>query len=261
MKQRFALCREWITEMGAFLRNSTGGSLKFSEKTGHQDIVTVYDRQVEQFFRSHILEFFPTDLIVGEEFDSDTETADAVTWYIDPIDGTTNFVNLRRHFAISIGCYQSGKPCFSFVMDVMADVLYSAYAGEGAYKNGQRLGQRTPGTDLSAMVLSTPNVLDAFLRNYPWQQSLLRLADQVRAVRSLGSVALELCAVAEGAVDIFAAMRSAPWDHNGARLILLEAGCYLCALGEASLPVNRETAIFACRSQETFQMLRESYQF
>lgn len=261
MKQRFTLCKEWITEMGAFLRRITDQSLAVSQKTGHQDIVTDYDKQVEQYFRGHILDAFPGDQIVGEEFDIEEGRGSAVTWYVDPIDGTTNFVNLRRNFAISVGCYQNGIPCFALVMDVMSDTLYTAFAGEGAWKNGRRLGLEKANTDLSSMVLCTPNMLDSFLRGYPWQQSLLTLADQVRAVRCIGSVALELCAVAEGAVDIFVAMRSAPWDHNGARLILQEAGCHICALGKDSLPMDRQSAVFACRSGETYRMLRETYHF
>jgi fructose-1,6-bisphosphatase/inositol monophosphatase family enzyme len=90
---------------------------------------------------------------------------------------------------------------------------------------------------------------------------MLRLADQVRAVRCMGSVALELCAVADGAVDIFAGMRSSPWDHNAARLILLESGCRICALGEEDLPVDRACSVFACRNETVFAYLKDACGF
>lgn len=261
MKARYNLARQWLLDMGAYLRDATKKPFDFSTKTGHQDIVTAHDREVELYFRTNIKKYFPDDYIVGEECASSGGERSSITWYIDPIDGTTNFVNLQKNFAISVGCYRDGVPQFAFVYDVIGNDLFSAFANEGAYKNEKRLGTTTPVTAYEKMILSTPNVQDAFWRGYPWQASMLALADQVRAVRSLGSVALELCAVAEGIVDVFVAMRSAPWDHNGARLILLEAGCKICALGQDHLPTDQELAIFACRSEDVFQRLKTEYGF
>lgn len=260
MKTRYSLAKAWVMEMGAFLREATRKPFDFSAKTGHQDIVTAFDKEVERFFRDSIGKAFPDDAIVGEE-GAPASGGSGVTWYIDPIDGTTNFVNLRKHFAISVGCYQAGEPRFGLVCDVIADELYEAFAGEGARKNGQRLGREAPTAALEKMILSTPNVQDAFWRGYPWQRAMVRLSEQVRAVRSLGSVALELCAVAEGTVDIFVAMRSAPWDHNAARVILEEAGCRLCGLGMERLPPEGQWPIFACRSEAMLRRLRDEYGF
>lgn len=261
MKQRYTLAKAWIGQMGAYLRQAVRHPFDFSAKTSHQDIVTAYDKEVERFFRSQIHTHFPEDDIVGEEYSGKIGETRGIRWYIDPIDGTTNFVNLRRNFAISVGCYRDGEPQFGLVLDVIQEDLYAAFRGEGAYKNETRLtNDRAPG-DLGLMILSTPNVMDTFWREYPWQTSLRELADAVRAVRSVGSVALELCLVAEGAVDIFVAMRSAPWDHNGARLILQEAGCRLSQLGETSLCLDREVAVYACRSAETEALLRSNYHF
>ena len=261
MKKRFSLAREWVMEMGAYLRDATEKPFDFSTKTGHQDIVTAFDKEAEMYFRTNIKKNFPDDYIVGEECAPSEGERSPITWYIDPIDGTTNFVNFQKNFAISVGCYMNGVPQFAFVYDVIGDDLYSAFANEGAYKNEKRLGTTMPATAFEKMILSTPNVQDAFWRGYPWQTSMLELADQVRAVRSLGSVALELCAVAEGIVDIFVAMRSAPWDHNGARLILQESGCKISALGYDDLPSDQELAIFACRSEEVYHKLKVQYEF
>ncbi len=261
MKARYALARQWVLDMGAYLRDATRAPFDFSTKTGHQDIVTAFDKAVERYFRNHIQNQFPGDRIVGEEYQPSREAGAEITWYIDPIDGTTNFVNLRKHFAISVGCYLDGMPQFAFVYDVIGDELFSAFAGEGAYKNDRRLERPADVTDFGKMILSTPNVQDAFWRGYPWQKSMRELADRVRAVRSLGSVALELCAVAEGTADIFVAMRSAPWDHNGARLILLESGCTICALGREKLPTDQELPIFACRNEAVYRELKARYGF
>ena len=261
MKQRFLLAREWVERMGEYLREVTSQPFDFSPKTGHQDIVTVHDKKVEQFFRQNIHRYFPQDDIVGEEFSGKIGTGSGIRWYIDPIDGTTNFVNLRKNFAVSVGCYRDNQPVFGLVLDVIRNDLYSAFAGEGAYKNAQKLGEGQVPENLGEMILSTPNVQDAFWRGYPQQNAMLRLADEVRAVRCMGSVALELCQVAEGTVDIFVAMRSAPWDHNAARLILQEADCYISQLGEDTLCLDRETSVYACKSRALAEKLRTEYGF
>ena len=261
MKQRFLLAKEWVAQMGEYLREVTSLPFGVSTKTGHQDIVTAHDKKVEQFFRDSIHRYFPQDEIVGEEFSGKIGTGSGIRWYIDPIDGTTNFVNLRRNFAISVGCYREGQPQFGLVLDVIQKDLYSAFAGEGAYKNAQKLGDGRIPESLGEMILSIPNVQDAFWRGYPQQKAMLRLADEVRAIRCMGSVALELCQVAEGVVDIFVAMRSAPWDHNAARLILQEAGCRISQFGEEELCLDRETSIYACRSGTVERKLRTEYGF
>lgn len=261
MKQRFLMAKEWVAQMGEYLREVTSQPFAFSTKTGHQDIVTVHDKKVEQFFRESIHKHFPQDDIVGEEFSGKIGSGSGIRWYIDPIDGTTNFVNLRRNFAVSVGCYRDGQPQFGLVLDVIHNDLYSAFAGEGAYKNEQKLGDGRVSENLGEMILSTPNVQDAFWRGYPQQKAMLQLADEVRAVRCLGSVALELCQVAEGVTDIFVAMRSAPWDHNAARLILQEAGCCVSQFGEASLCLDREASIYACRSGALARKLQSEYGF
>jgi fructose-1,6-bisphosphatase/inositol monophosphatase family enzyme len=232
-------------------------------KPGTTNFVTVYDVAVQNFLIEKFSEIFPDAVYFAEEKDNRAEDAlnAPLCFIIDPIDGTTNFVNLRRNFAVSVGCYRDNQPVFGLVLDVIRKDLYSAFAGEGAYKNAQKLGEGRVPENLGEMILSTPNVQDAFWRGYPQQNAMLRLADEVRAVRCMGSVALELCQVAEGTVDIFVAMRSAPWDHNAARLILQEAGCYISQLGEDTLCLDRETSVYACRSRGLAEKLRTEYGF
>ena len=80
-------------------------------KTGHQDLVTHWDRKIEQLLRNEILTAFPQDSIVGEEYPPEAHRTGAVTWYIDPIDGTTNFINQHQNYAISVGCWEETRRC------------------------------------------------------------------------------------------------------------------------------------------------------
>ena len=92
-------------------------------------------------------------------------------------------------------------------------------------------------SQVSDLLLTTPCIQHTFLEEHPRRGDMLRLARAVRAVRSLGSVALELCQLSSGEADMFVTVRSAPWDHNAARVILQEAGGCICTMeGERAAP-------------------------
>lgn len=253
--ERYALAKKLILEAGAFLRGLEQATA--AEKSGHQDLVTEYDQQTERFLRAKILSAFPGDAIVGEEFPASPGAR--VTWYIDPIDGTTNFINQRRNFAVSIACYTGDEPSFGLVLDVASNVLYHAKAGTGAFQNEVRLPRLARHTAVGEVLFTTPCIQHTFLEAGSHQRPLCRLAGDVRAVRSLGSVALELCSVAAGEADLFVALRSSPWDHNAARLILTEAGGAIGALMGGDLPINHNCPVIACGSPTLLAHIRSEY--
>lgn len=254
---RYQFAVEWVEAAGNMLRSMQTEAPDISEKSGHQDIVTEYDREIERYLRGKIQNAFPRDSIVGEEFSGNTEEcgeAAPAIWYLDPIDGTTNFVNQRCNYAVSVGCFQNGEMVFGIVLDVAEGHLYSARKGCGAWMNGNRL--HTSGTrQIKDMLLTCPCITDLLLEEHRWKAAFSGLALRVRAVRSLGSVALELCQVASGKADICVAMKSAPWDHNAARLILQEAGGEIRSIGGEKLPYERESSFLAGNAEETLDRL------
>lgn len=256
--ERFELARELVKEAGAALRQSHLGAGAVFQKTGHRDLVTCCDRETERYLRENIQRAFPQDAIIGEEYPASPSTPEGATWYLDPIDGTTNFVNQHKNYAISVGCWKGRTPLFGLVLDVERDVLYQARPGAGAWRGEQRIhvSQRTR---ISELLLTTPGVFHTFLKPYPRQEAMLRLAEDVRGVRSLGSVALELCAVAAGEADLFVALRSAPWDHNAARIIVTEAGGQISALSGGQLPVDEKCAVLSANSDAMLQTILRDY--
>ena len=99
--------------------------------------------------------------------------------------------------------------------------------------------------------MTTPEVLHAFLKQHPQREALIRLAREVRGVRSLGSVALELCELAAGESDLFVTLRSSPWDHNAARIIVAEAGGAICTVSGDPLPITEKSTVLAANSKES----------
>lgn len=253
--ERFSLAQKLVLEAGERLRRECRVEHAAQQKTGHQDLVTRCDRETEKFLRSRFLEAFPGDTVVGEEYEQEGDGRGTATWYIDPIDGTTNFINERRDYAVCVGCYVKGEPCFGLVLDVRLKKLYSGRTGMGAFCNGREIHTASR-QEVEEMLLLTPDILHTFLRPHSMQPGLVRLSEELRGVRSRGSVALELCAVAEGEADLFATTRSSPWDHNGARIILTEAGGAICTLEGKALPVDSDTTILAGSSEHTVAMVR-----
>lgn len=253
---RFEAAQALVLRAGEALRAGRLDAVGVRRKTDHQDLVTVFDQSTEQLLRRGILEAFPQDAVVGEEYPaSGAPGRQGAVWYLDPIDGTTNFVNQRRGYAVSAACWQGGAPLFGIVLDVAARELYTAQAGGGAWCNGRPL-HTSPRSEVCSALLYTPGVLHTFLKPHPWREGLCRLASEVRAVRSLGSVALELCAVAAGRAELFAATRSSPWDHNAARVILAEAGGCICRMDGAPLAETDSTAVLAACSPGLLAAMR-----
>ena len=252
--ERFELAAAAVREAGAALRQSRLKSSDIEVKTGYHDLVTYWDRRTERLLRGRILSAFPGDAIVGEEYPPSGGESGAV-WYIDPIDGTTNFINQGGNYAISVGCWAGGEPLFGLVLDVERDALYSARPGAGAWLEGRPL-HVTSRTSLCEMLLTTPGVQYSFLEPHPWQERLVKLARAVRGVRCLGSVALELCELAAGKADLFVTMRSSPWDHNAARIIVSEAGGLVRDITGAELPLGEKSTVLAVNSPEALEEIQ-----
>ena len=129
---RFDVAAEMIREAGEVLRRCRLEQTEIRQKTDHRDLVTFWDRKIERQLRRTILTAFPRDSIVGEEYPTEESCGGKVTWYLDPIDGTTNFINQHRNYAVSVGCWEGTTPLFGLVLDVERQDLYWARRGGGA---------------------------------------------------------------------------------------------------------------------------------
>lgn len=248
---RYACARQWIYETRTILCGIGTREIPYHLKSGHQDLVTEIDSKIEKFFREKIFSFFPGDAVIGEELGG--KTGDSC-WYIDPLDGTTNFVNQGKNYAISVAYYYEGKPEFGLIMDVAAGELYSAQRGCGSFCNDIAIHVSNR-KYLEETIFYTPVVQHTFLEMHNRQEKMLELAHRVRAVRSLGSVALELCALASGCGELFVAMKASPWDYNAARLILEETGGFLCTFEGEQIPVDYSGPIVAVSQRDMVSAL------
>jgi myo-inositol-1(or 4)-monophosphatase len=209
---------------------STAGSGAVRAKSTPTDPVTVVDMETERLLRERLAELRPGDPILGEEgggpADPAATPADAVTWVLDPIDGTVNFVYGIPAYAVSVGAQINGVSVAGAVADVVAGRVYSAATGRGAHvidEQGTDSLRCATVDDLSMALLGTG--FGYSRRRRTAQAALLaRILPVVRDVRRIGSAALDLCMVAAGRLDAYYEHGLQVWDCAAGALIAAEAG-------------------------------------
>jgi myo-inositol-1(or 4)-monophosphatase len=198
-------------------------------KSTPTDPVTVVDTETERLLRVRLAELRPGEHILGEEQGGSTGGSDGLTWVLDPIDGTVNFVYGIETYAVSVGVQRDGASLAGAVANVPTGAVYSAALGHGA--SVQRAGITTPLAASSAIELSMSLVGTGF--SYAPEQRIRQaeilsgLLPVVRDVRRMGSAALDLCMVAAGHLDGYYEDGVHVWDWAAGALIAAEAGANL----------------------------------
>lgn len=199
-------------------------------KSSPTDPVTVVDTETERLIRDRLAQLRPDDAVLGEEGGGPGEVfggePGAITWVVDPIDGTVNFMYDVPAYAVSVAAQIDGVSVAGAVADVVGDRIYSAGAGLGAHVSdghGTAALRCNGVTDLSLALLGTGFGYSP--RRRAVQAALLaQLLPKVRDVRRIGSAALDLCMVAAGRLDVYYEHGTKPWDHAAGALIAAEAG-------------------------------------
>lgn len=228
-----------IAERGGALaaqRRSEGVEVAAS-KSAPEDIVTFADRETEALIRSLIAEARPDDGFLGEESDASSGTS-GLTWVVDPIDGTVNFLYGIPSWSVSVAVVE-GEPdpatwnaLAGVVVNPPTGEIFSASAGGGAWLGDRRL-EVNRGVELSLALVGTGFSYSSSTR--AWQAGVLDgLLPRVRDIRRLGSAALDLCFLAAGRLDAHFERGLNPWDHAAGALIAREAGARVGGFGGAA---------------------------
>ena len=198
------------------------GDLQVAYKDARANLVTVADRESQQAVTDTILAAFPDDAIDGEEGTAGNPAADSV-WYVDPLDGTTNYAHGLPFFCVSVARRYHGRTVAGAVYDPVRDEMFAAAAGAGAVVNGQPLRvSAVTRLDRALVVAQAQSVDEGEIRAYAaLAERLMRVTG---GVRSLGSPALTLCAIAAGRLDAYCEYAMDAWDIAAGQLILQEAG-------------------------------------
>ena len=185
---------------------------------GLGDPVTVADRASEKYLRDALAKSYPDILFYGEEYGFDgaaSSTAGDLCWIVDPLDGTANYACGAPIFAVSIALLQGGAPVVGVIHDPIRDIAYSAVVGGGCRRNGDvcRVSDQDPFDHMAPVGISAD-----VIRVRP------KFMERIAKGRSLGSAALQLVYVAQGAYAAAMDPYTRLWDVAAGALLVEEAG-------------------------------------
>ncbi|MCU1580264.1 MAG: inositol monophosphatase [Rhodoglobus sp.] len=220
----------------AKLRRSEGVSVAAS-KSSSVDIVTEADRETERLIRAALADARPDDGFFGEESGAEKGSS-GLTWIVDPIDGTVNFLYGIPHYAVSIAVVE-GEPdpltwtaLAGAVVNPASGEVFTATAGGGAFLGGEPI-HVAESVDLSQALVATGFAYDAEMRGR--QGALVaELLPLVRDIRRQGTASLDLSFIAAGRLNAYFERTLSPWDHAAGALIAREAGATVKGLGDAA---------------------------
>jgi len=207
-----------------------GSAASVRTKSHATDPVTVVDTESEELIRALLAERRPGEAILGEEGGGSLAGDDDVTWVVDPIDGTVNFLYGVPGYAVSVAALRGGRPLAGAVVDVAHGITYSAGLGAGAtaaHPDGTI--ERLRCSDAAELELTLVATGFAYGRARRARQAeiIAEVLPRIRDIRRFGAAALDLCHVATGRVDAYFEHGLHPWDWGAGALIAEEAGAVL----------------------------------
>jgi myo-inositol-1(or 4)-monophosphatase len=232
---------EIAREAGALLANYFERRVPYETK-GEFDLVTEADRSSEKMIVERLRSYFPTHSIVAEE-GGGCENSSEYRWFVDPLDGTTNFAHSFPIFNVTLGLERAGELIAGVVYDPMRQEMFTAERGAGAYLNNRRIH-----------VLTTRRITDSLASTgFPSRKRqhninihfYYQLAMASHGVRRTGSAAIDLAYVAAGRLDFFWEFGLKPWDMAAGSLLVQEAGGRVSDMMGASHSVTASEHLLA----------------
>ena len=196
--------------------------LKIEHKNGYEEVSEV-DRRAEQAIAEALMEAYPDHAVVGEEFGGEPGDSEYV-WYIDPLDGTANYLSGLPHFCVSVGVLHQGVPAHGAIIDPVRGEEFHASRGHGAYLNNRRL-RVTEQRRFAGAILTTGSPHPGIRRHWgSFLKMQASLGPNSRSERRSGSAALDLAYVAAGRVDGYWQLGLKPFDLVAGVVMVREAG-------------------------------------
>ncbi len=236
-----------IVKKAGEIYRSAGSDLGITDKGSAVNLVTKYDKMIQDFLFSKLSKAVPGCSFFGEEGDGNKVLTDGLCFIIDPIDGTTNFIKGYQHSAISVALAKDKKIIIGVVYDPDLDNLFYAQEGKGAYLNGKPIHVSDCSIEKSLVLFGTcPYEHELAHKTFELTEKIFYKAIEVRRG---GSAALDICYVASSKADLYYEMILRPWDWAGAYLILKEAGGAASTFDASPLDANKIDS-FVCGNKK-----------
>ena len=213
---------EAVRECAQIMLQADRGHAGVDEKQGKANLVTKYDKMVQEALQEKLMAILPEAVFVGEEEDIHASIKEGLAFIVDPIDGTNNFIKDYHCSAVSVGVSKDGEPYMGVVYNPYLDEMFTAAAGRGAFLNGKEIHVSDEPLENGIVIFGTSPYYEelaeqSFKLAYEYFQKAMD-------VRRSGSAALDLCNVAAGRAELFFELKLSPWDFAAGSLIVTEAG-------------------------------------
>jgi myo-inositol-1(or 4)-monophosphatase len=210
-------------DAGKYILSNIGKVRQVSFKSIQSNLVTEVDKKSEEIIIKTLQSDFPDFDILAEESGASSTKNSEFMWVIDPLDGTTNFAHGLPIFSISIGLIKGNEVIVGVIYDPTRDQLFTAEKGKGAFLNGQKLSvSKTKDIKKALLVTGFPYNVEEN-PDHCFERFVI-MTKHSRAVRRLGSAALDFAYVAAGIFDGFWEVKLNPWDIAAGLLLVKEAG-------------------------------------
>lgn len=215
-------------------------------KSGRRDVVTEYDRRIQEIMVGELGAFLPGTRFFCEENDLQESLSAEHVFVIDPIDGTMNFVRGFNHSCISAAYMRGGELTASAVYNPYTGEMFTALKGGGAYLNGRRISvEDAPLSETVVCFGTAPYYQDLTDRMFDMTKKLFRASLDIRRE---GTAELDLCSVAAGRAGLFTELMLSFWDYAAGMLLVQEAGGICCTSDGGPLPLTGEKSSVAAGS-------------
>ena len=249
MKDKLDSIKEIVLKCGKLILEADHDNLGEEYKEGNNNVVTKYDKMVENILREELLNIVPDAYFLGEESNNDYKDSKYI-FIVDPIDGTVNFSRSLNASAISVALLEDGEVVIGVCYNPYTNELYEAIKGNGAYLNGKRIHvsnkKLSEGLVFSGSAPYYDELRDKSL------ETLGKFARVASDFRRCGSAVIEICAIASGKAEVYFELKLMPWDYAAASLILTEAGGIATNVKGEKLEYNKPTSILASNNQEDY---------
>ena len=239
------LAEQLAREAGDLVRTRPDTVDVAATKSSAADVVTVMDVAAEELLRARIAELRPADGILGEERGLEPGTS-GVTWVLDPIDGTVNYLYGIPAYAVSVAAVTGGLDPATWtvlagcVHSVVDGRTWTAGRGRGAFLDGRRLSARAD-RGLDGSLVGTGFGYTTARRRHQ-AGVVAALLPRVRDIRRIGSAAMDLCTIGSGALDVYYERGLNPWDMAAGMLVALESGAQVVGLRGAGPGIEMTVA-------------------
>ena len=251
---RLKIAKKVALLAGDFVKESQFKVKNIDHKANIFDLVTNVDKKSQEIIITKLHEVFPNDEFVGEE--QEHAGFPETGWYIDPIDGTVNFIHGLQIFGISVAYVENGEPIIGVIYLPIFEELYWAEKGQGAYLNNNRIRVSRRRNLQECLVVTAHS---SSFEGTKELDKLKNLIGKVRRVRMFGSACYHACMLARGSIDAFWSHYLKPWDVAAGYLIVKEAGGEILNLQGSEGNIFRSDLIFtnAKISKDLLKLLKE----